>query len=97
MSGFSGRGSWGGGAGGWENGEVGFSLDGEIMPFVLGSACGFISGGGFGNSCPGSEVRRAVKKSLVRCRSWDCCLACLSSVYSTRVSNARLIALLDSP
>ena len=37
-----------------------------MTPLVIGSAGGSISGGALGNSCPGSEVSRAVKKSLVR-------------------------------
>ena len=36
--------------------------------------------GDFGGSSPGSRLRSVVKNSPVRCRSCDCCFACLSSV-----------------
>jgi hypothetical protein len=79
-SGFSGNGCCGGGAGGCEKGDAiciwvwGGTLLGR------GSVAAGIAADGFDGPWPVSSV---LKKSPVRWSSWDCCFACLSSVWIT--------------
>lgn len=69
MSGFSGRGCCGGGAGGCENGDIGSTFADGKIPFVCSSPASLCSGGGFGNSCPGSRLSSVLKNLPVCCRS----------------------------
>lgn len=72
-SGFSGRGCWGGGAGGSENLALRLlSLMGEILTLFMGEA--------FAGSFLGSVERMALMYWWVCWRSCDCCLAALISV-----------------
>ena len=82
LSGFSGSGWDGGGAGGCENGETAATMGAAAELSTLCLASGAILGGDFGASCPGSRFSKLVKNSLVRLRSCDCCFARLSSALT---------------